>query len=482
MSGSESILLDSRGMLLKCIPDDSALMAWVDDLKRLHGTTFDSVAWGIVGHAVAIQHDDEAEVRAFLADVVAEVGFTLKVVEREDVLKCEAVETLIDSEPALLYLAPGTWLGEDFDAESIANDGEAGKDEVAGEKFRNLLAQALRSSMTSRRVVVVTTIESGEQLARRLRQQGCFDRRICWPKVDEEALGELFVTETGRSFFEREICLRRVGAVIKNEAGERRRRQLLGQALRRRAWRSKQPIGLGDIVELAIWGTVEEDLPPNPPGERRVHAIHEAGHALVCWFTSRAQIAPFYTSVRSGGKYLGVLIPPYEGHEQTTDDMSFRDAVHHIDVLLGGRAAEYLVLGEELISVGGATSDLRRAARLGREMFGDWGLSVSAETPSAFAANLAPIDKDSSPQDVTRVEGLVRQFLQQRFLAVLELLSRHRFMLMAIADAIATKGVLFQSDFEELGSANGVQLRAVAMERREQDGCYGLGDRSPAVA
>ena len=444
--------------LWRRLADGCMLRIWARDLERVQQNPFSRLDWSHVGHAVMIEHDDEDEVRALLPDLARETRMRLKVVDREDVVSGVGtwIESFRDESPTLVYLAQGRWSGGNSDAADAELPPESAHDEDAASRFRKTFADSLGSQIQDQPVVFVTTIRSIRQMDRSLRHQRGFDRRIKWPEIGDAVTGSVFLEETGESLFDASVRNQpaQVGAVVRKECPDRRRRSLLQQSLRRRSWRERRPLQLADILEFAIWGTAEEDAKPQTVAERRVHATHEAGHVVVSWLTSRECVAPVYCSATNRGGYLGVVVPPYDSHEQATDDMSYADAEHQIRVLLAGRAAEYLLLGADRISVAGASHDLKRATELAGTMFAKWGLSPDSTSPTAAASNLAVIVGEPSPTERAHVEGLVRSYLQNHFVGVLGLLDNERVLLERVVDALACKGVLFQSDLEALAASD----------------------------
>jgi len=103
------------------------------------------------------------------------------------------------------------------------------------------------------------------------------------------------------------------------------------------------------------------------PVERRVIAYHEAGHAIVAWLTPSADPVQKVTIVPHG-RALGMTeqVPGEERHNYTQACLNARLAV-----MLGGRTAEEVVLGEITT---GAESDLVEATRLARRMVTRWGM------------------------------------------------------------------------------------------------------------
>jgi cell division protease FtsH len=112
--------------------------------------------------------------------------------------------------------------------------------------------------------------------------------------------------------------------------------------------------------------------------ERRVVAYHEAGHAVVAWYTPAADPVQKVTIVPHG-QALGATeqIPGEERHNLRSAYLKARLAV-----MLGGRVAEDIALDEITT---GAENDLVEATRLARRMVTRWGMTKLG--PIAFRAD-----------------------------------------------------------------------------------------------
>jgi cell division protease FtsH len=103
--------------------------------------------------------------------------------------------------------------------------------------------------------------------------------------------------------------------------------------------------------------------------EREIVAYHESGHAIVA--TSIPGMDPVHkiSIVQRGFGALGYTMQlPLEDRYL----MQRRDLLNQLAVLLGGRTAEEIALGE--ISTG-AQNDLQRATDVARSMVTEWGMS-----------------------------------------------------------------------------------------------------------
>jgi cell division protease FtsH len=158
--------------------------------------------------------------------------------------------------------------------------------------------------------------------------------------------------------------------------------------------------------------------------ERRVVATHEAGHALVAWFTPEADPVHKVTIIPRG-QALGVTeLLPGEDH----DNYSRATLLARLAVMLGGRTAEEVCLGDVTT---GAENDLVEATRLARRMVSRW--AMGSLEPVAFAADddepflgyhLAQT-RGFSEATAARIDQDVEDLLRERHETVRALLQDH---------------------------------------------------------
>src|SRR4029434_9535667 len=105
--------------------------------------------------------------------------------------------------------------------------------------------------------------------------------------------------------------------------------------------------------------------------ERRIVAYHESGHAIVASVLPGLDPVHKISIVQRGFGALGYTMQlPLEDRYL----MTRRDLQNQLAVLLGGRRADEVALGE--ISTG-AQNDLQRASDIARAMVTEWGMSDS---------------------------------------------------------------------------------------------------------
>lgn len=441
------------------LPQDCRIKQWSQELRHLCAKSFDAQTWDMVGHAVLIEAEaEDAElVRNSMHHIAGESGMQLHLVCPVNMGEnfTQWLAALPTDTPSLVYMEPGIWQGP---AETASTD-TAASDDQNGTRLREQLSHFLLEQAPNCPIVFVSTAPSFNKLDTSLRSVSHFDRRIKFPDVSPEIHGQWFLSDMADQALAMSMTQnpRKLGALLRYEYPDQRRRGLMQKAMRRVAWREQRPLEFADLVRFATYGTSEVDPDANQEASTYKHAVHEAGHALITHIDSKDQVPPTYCSVLKHTDSHGVVVSPFDSHERTSDDLSYADMSHKIRGWLGGRAAEHLLLGASQVSAEGSSSDLEQATRLACSMVGAWGLSPDITTNETASANLTIVVGDISASEAKHVETLARQFLQQQFCKTLDILRTHRTYLDEIVEALVQKKVLLDTDFITLRAGTGVE-------------------------
>ncbi len=147
------------------------------------------------------------------------------------------------------------------------------------------------------------------------------------------------------------------------------------------------------------------------PFEKKRVAVHEAGHTVVAHFAPNAE-PPERVTIIPRGMALGVTqsAPGGEQHLLTRPQ-----AVDRLHVMLGGFAAERVLLGE--VS-SGAENDLKRATELAFKMVAHWGMSDKIgpvyhehRTEHPFLGQMLATEGGTSDATVHQIEEETRNIL-----------------------------------------------------------------------
>jgi cell division protease FtsH len=176
--------------------------------------------------------------------------------------------------------------------------------------------------------------------------------------------------------------------------------------------------------------------------EKKVTAIHEAGHAVLTVRLPHAD--PIHkVTIIPRGMALGVTqqVPVDEKHNYSRDYLNDR-----IAILLGGRIAEEIMLGQITT---GAGNDLERATEMARSMVCEWGMS-DAMGPLTFGKKEEQIflgreiaqRSDYSEDTALRIDQEVKRIVTENYERALAILQEYRERLQKLADELLAREVL----------------------------------------
>lgn len=187
--------------------------------------------------------------------------------------------------------------------------------------------------------------------------------------------------------------------------------------------------------------------------ERRLIALHEAGHAVV-GMVACPDDKLHKVTIEPRGRSLGAahFAPEADRHLHSR---RYLEGV--IAKALGGRAAESVFLGPDAVT-SGAGSDLVHATHVARRMVGEFGMSdeiglISAD-PSAQGG--AP-----SAQLLSQIDAAVRTLLTAQSDRAVAIVKQHREAVEAIASALIERDVISSEEAYAIAAQHGVE-RAVA--------------------
>jgi len=184
--------------------------------------------------------------------------------------------------------------------------------------------------------------------------------------------------------------------------------------------------------------------------EKKNTAYHEAGHALVARLTPGTD--PIHkVTIIPRGRALGLTqqLPVDEKHTYTREYL-----LNAIAILLGGRAAESLVLKDFTT---GAGNDIERATELARKMVCEWGMSedlgplaYGKKEEQIFLGKEFATHKDYSEETAEKIDREITRIVRENFDRARDLLSRHIDILHRVAGELLSKEVLNAEEIDRI--------------------------------
>jgi ATP-dependent metalloprotease len=181
-----------------------------------------------------------------------------------------------------------------------------------------------------------------------------------------------------------------------------------------------------------------------------ITAYHEGGHAVVAFYTRDSHPLHKVTIIPRGPS-LGhtAYIPEKERYHVTKSQL-----LATMDVMMGGRAAEELIFGNEKIT-SGASSDLKQATSIATHMVKDWGMSEKIGLRTMTESS-KPFQGDSlGPSTNELVDNEIRRILSESYDRAKHILKAHAKEHKALAEALMKYETLDAEDIKAIMTEKG---------------------------
>ena len=198
-----------------------------------------------------------------------------------------------------------------------------------------------------------------------------------------------------------------------------------------------------DAIDRVIGG-LEKRNKIISPEEKKIVAYHEAGHAIAGWFLEHADPLVKVSIVPRGAAALGYAqYLPKEQFLYTTEQL-----MDSMSMTMGGRVAEDITFGR--ISTG-AQNDLERITKLAYAMTAVYGMNPRVGNVSFNdSSGESQFHKPYSDQTAELIDAEVRLLIAEVYERTKALLLEKQDGLIAIAEKLLEKEILFQSDLEDI--------------------------------
>ncbi|MGD9835186.1 MAG: ATP-dependent zinc metalloprotease FtsH [Piscinibacter sp.] len=330
--------------------------------------------------------------------------------------------------------------------------GLGGHDEK--EQTLNQLLVEMDGFDTSSGLIILAATNRPEILDTALLRAGRFDRQVLVDRPDRKGRLDILKVHARKVKLAADAKLDEVAGITAGFSGADLA-NLVNEAAITATRRHAAEVTLADFtvaVERIVAGLERRSRVLNPQ-ERRAVAFHEMGHALVALAQPGSDPVHKVSIIPRGIGALGYTI------QRPTEDrylMTRAELERKIAVLLGGRAAEMLVLGE--LSTG-AADDLARATDIAREMVTRYGMDeslghVTYEPPRSATPELALLGgsppRTLSEETMKRIDAAVAGLVAAGFATATVLLTKHRAVLEQGAARLLDHETLAEDDLREL--------------------------------
>ena len=300
-------------------------------------------------------------------------------------------------------------------------------------------------------VILISATNRPDVLDPALLRPGRFDRQVIVPLPDIKGREKIFEVHARKAPIAEDVNFAIMargtpgtsGADIEN---------LVNEAVLCAARANKEKVNMSDFEfakDKILMGTERKSMVISDL-EKRNTAYHETGHALVARLIPGTD--PIHkVTIIPRGRALGLTqqLPIDEKHTYPREYLD-----NNIAILLGGRAAEEIVLHDFTT---GAGNDIERATNLARKMVCEWGmsekmgpLSYGKKEEQIFLGREFATHKDYSEETARTIDVEVQALVMGNYEKAKNLLNGHIDILNKIAAELLEKEVLNGSEIDAL--------------------------------
>ncbi|MBU5457699.1 ATP-dependent zinc metalloprotease FtsH [Oscillibacter sp. MSJ-31] len=319
------------------------------------------------------------------------------------------------------------------------------------EQTLNQLLVEMDGFGTNDGVVVLAATNRADILDPALLRPSRFDRQIYVGYPDIKGREDVLKIHTANKPLAEDVDLAKVargtagftGADLEN---------LSNEAALLCARRGDQFITMADFeeAEIKVLAGPEKRSRVVPEHERKLTAYHEAGHAVVMHALPTHEPVHRITIVPRGQAGGMTIALPDEDHSY----QSKRYMEEQIVSLLGGRAAEKLMLGD--ISTG-ASNDIERASHIARKMVTAYGMSeklgsIAFESghDEVFIGKTMGQTRSYSEKTAAEIDDEVKAIIDRAYARCEEILTARREALTAVAEYLLAHETMTGEEFERM--------------------------------
>jgi cell division protease FtsH len=300
-------------------------------------------------------------------------------------------------------------------------------------------------------VIILAATNRPDVLDPALLRPGRFDRQVvvAMPDIKErEAILQIYAAKVP---LEKGIDLTRIARATPGMSGADIA-NLVNEAALFAARKDKTEVQMSDFEEArdkVLMGVARKTLVVSDK-ERRMTAIHEAGHALLHYFLKNADPLHKVTIVPHGRALGAALSLP----EEDTYNRSKGWIEDRIAICYGGWTAEKLFYDE---TTTGTKNDIQTATEMARNMVCEWGMAEDIG-PVAYGLEDEPIflgkeiarHKDYSEDTAQRIDKAVKEILDRARKNASKIIKSRKAQLEKLAEALLVRETLADDEVREI--------------------------------
>ncbi|MCL2069678.1 MAG: ATP-dependent zinc metalloprotease FtsH [Treponema sp.] len=300
-------------------------------------------------------------------------------------------------------------------------------------------------------VIILAATNRPDVLDPALLRPGRFDRQVVIAMPDIKEREDILKIHAAKIPRDEELDLTRIARATPGMSGADIA-NLVNEAALFAARKDKTHVGMSDFEEArdkVLMGVARRTLVVSDK-ERRMTAIHEAGHALLHYYLKHADPLHKVTIVPHG-RALGMAmsLPEEDSYSRTRGWILDR-----IVICYGGWIAERIFYEE---TTTGTKQDLEQATEMARRMVCEWGMAdelgpvtYGQEEEPIFLGKEIARHKDYSEETAQSIDRAVRRILDESRQQAEDILLSHKGELEKLADALLVRETLLDDEIRSL--------------------------------
>ena len=300
-------------------------------------------------------------------------------------------------------------------------------------------------------VIILAATNRPDSLDPALLRPGRFDRQVYVGLPDIKGRRDILAVHARNKPLAEDVDLDKLAKGTSGFTGADLE-NLLNEAALLAGRRDEKAITMDDLQKsvIKVIAGPEKHSRVIPEHERRLTAYHEAGHAVVMHALPDLDPVHQITIVprgQAGG--MTIYLP-----DEDRSYLSRSYLLDNIAGLLGGRAAEQLVLGD--ISTG-ASNDISRATQMARKMVGTYGMSdrmgnaaFDAGHDEVFIGKSMAQTRPYSEETAAEMDQEIRRIMDEAYGRCRKILEQYRPQLDQVAQFLLQHETMTAQEFEDV--------------------------------
>lgn len=316
-------------------------------------------------------------------------------------------------------------------------------------------------------VIVIAATNRSDVLDPALMRPGRFDRQIYINPPDVKGREMILKIHARNKPIDKSVDFKNLARLTSGFTGADLE-NLLNESAILAARQNRKSITMTDITEginKVIMGPQKKSriITPN---DKRITACHESGHAIIGKVLTHCDVVQ-EVSIIPRGMAAGYTISRPDSDEE---HMSYNKLIDNITMMLGGRAAEALLIRD--ISTG-ASNDIERATKIARRMVTEWGMSSKLGPINLGSGSEVFLGRDYqtklqySEKTAAEIDSEVSNIVDSCYKKAQEILKAHIKEMDTMIEVLLEKETIYFNEIEMIMQGKSTKQVLLQMEKEE---------------